>query len=84
MCTHKIDIPRDAIVEIVLVDEGEPHHQFTFIQIFSHITLFIMFNSLGKHRKLYKQFNSQTLVIHSTCTDMVSMLWVLVVRLTQM
>lgn len=22
MCTHKIDIPRDAIVEIVLVDEG--------------------------------------------------------------
>lgn len=29
MCTHKIDIPMNAIVEIVLVDEGMQQHTYT-------------------------------------------------------
>lgn len=33
MCTHKIDIPRDAIVEIVLVDEGKYFINYIYIQM---------------------------------------------------
>lgn len=32
MCTHKIDIPLNAIVEVVLVDEGKNQSHFTNIQ----------------------------------------------------
>jgi hypothetical protein len=31
MCTHKVDIPLNAVVEVVLVDEGKEHSRNTKI-----------------------------------------------------
>lgn len=61
MCTHKIDIPLNAVVEIVLVDEGNDLKHllklFYIINTYALTNLFIF----------YFQYKSLICLTHSTC-----------------
>lgn len=60
MCTHTVDIPLNAIVEVVLVDEGETNTPNT--ECLNNITI------LSKLSTGYRsQCNKQTWVIRSIC-----------------
>lgn len=47
MCTHTVDIPLNAIVEVVLVDEGRyPYVAYdVFVQFFIRMTETLLFGS---------------------------------------
>lgn len=46
MCTHKIDIPLNAVVEVVLVDEGEFCMLYYVISLFIHIKSRVVYHNL--------------------------------------
>lgn len=52
MCTHKIDIPLNAVVEVVLVDEGE------FCMLYCVISLFVRIKSRVVCHNLLEQMRS--------------------------
>lgn len=46
MCTHKVDIPLNAIVEIVLVDEGMHKIDLTFKRFYRYLHYFLLISHL--------------------------------------
>lgn len=66
MCTHKVDIPLNAVVEMVLVDEGILHYDDrTLLYMFSFFTQIPFYL---QHLFLFSQFKLSTFPIRSTCT----------------
>lgn len=76
MCTHKVDIPLNAIVEVVLVDEGRYHLSGGWGMSYDE-------KADASIPTLPLQFNSQIWAIPSTCTGMPSTLSVSVDHRTE-
>lgn len=71
MCTHQVDIPHNAVVEVVLVDEGNLKNDSVSKR--KKINSLLYFHSLTRFFEFdFQQSNSRICLIHSIYTDTLS------------
>lgn len=71
MCTHQVDIPHNAVVEVVLVDEGNLKNDS--VRKRKKINSLLYFHSLTRFFEFdFQQSNSRICLIHSIYTDTLS------------